>query len=236
MSMTITLHVFRFDPDRDTAPRYQDYTLEVEEFSSILDAITKVRFTLDGSLSFRRACSHAICGSCAMTVNSESRLACQTLVKDCHPGRPIVIEPLRSYPVVRDLIVDMDRFYDKIGRIQPWFESELPAPYEERLQSEHDQELIDEAASCILCGACISSCPSFWADDDYLGPAVLLKAYRFIADSRDTCGAARLARVSDRDGLWRCHNIANCMEACPKDIKLTHWINRLKRMAVVAKI
>ncbi len=236
MSMNVTLRVFRFDPDKDTAPRSQDYQVEVETFNTILDALTKVRFTKDGTLSFRRACSHAICGSCAMTVNHESRLACQTLVKDCHPEKPIVIEPLRSFPVVRDLVVDMDRFYEKIGRIQPWFESELPAPYEERLQSEADQLLLDEAASCILCGSCISSCPSFWADDDYLGPAVLLKAYRFIADSRDTCGAVRLARVSDRDGLWRCHNIANCMEACPKEIKLTHWINRLKTMAVAAKI
>ncbi len=234
--MKITLKVFRFDPERDEAPRYQNYDLEVEDLDSMLDAVTKVRFQIDGSLNFRRACSHAICGSCAMTINNESKLACQTLVKDCHPEKPILVEPLRSYPVIRDLVVDMDRFYEKLGRIKPYFESELTPPFEEREQSHEQQMLIDEAASCILCGSCISSCPSFWANDDYMGPAVLLKAYRFIADSRDTCGAERLARVSDRDGLWRCHNIANCMEACPKEIKITHWINELKKQSVSSKL
>jgi succinate dehydrogenase / fumarate reductase iron-sulfur subunit len=234
--MEITLKVFRYNPDQDAKPYYRDYKLDVLEFNSILDCLTKVRFEQDGTLAFRRSCGHAICGSCAMTINRESKLACNTLVKDSHPEKPILIEPLTSYPVMRDLVVDMDRFYEKLVRIQPYFESDLPAPYTERLQSPHDQEQIDEAASCILCGACIASCPSFWGDDDYLGPAVLLKAYRFVFDTRDTCGAERLQRVSDRDGLWRCHNIANCMEACPKDIKLTHWINRLKLRAFSHKI
>jgi succinate dehydrogenase / fumarate reductase, iron-sulfur subunit len=234
--MNITLEIFRFDPERDSEPRFQTYQLEVEPNNTILDALTKVRFELDGSLNFRRSCNHAICGSCALTINHESLLACHTLVRDCKPQRPIRVEPLKSYPVIRDLVIDMDRFYEKLVRVKPFFSSELAAPYEERRQSPAEQSLIDEAASCILCGSCISSCPSFWGDDDYLGPAVLLKAYRYVFDTRDTDAAARLERISDRDGLWRCHNIANCMEACPKEIKLTHFINKLKVEAFLSGI
>lgn len=222
----IRFRIKRFNPALDSRPHFEEFTIEAEPETPVLDCLHEIKWHQDGSLAFRRSCGHAICGSCAMTINGQNMLACQTLVKDI--GARITVEPLRSFPVEKDLIVDLDRFYEKFYAIMPYFVNNSPPPDTERIQWPEDQELIDEAASCIMCASCTSSCPSFWADDDYIGPAALLKAYRFIFDTRDQAQKERLALINTGKGPWKCHTIFNCNEACPKDIDITNAIARLK--------
>jgi len=231
-----TFKVYRYDPELDSKPYYKDYEVEVEPTSILLDVLNDIKWHQDGGLTFRRSCGHAICGSCGMTINNQNRLACQTLVKDVDISKPVKIEPLKSYPVIKDLVVDMDKFYNKMFKVKPYLYNESTPVAGEFLQSIEDQQLIEEAASCIWCGCCTSSCPSFWADDDYLGPAALLKAYRFIFDTRDDLKEERLRIVNDADGVWRCHVIFNCVEACPREINITEFISRLKTKVVTTKL
>jgi succinate dehydrogenase / fumarate reductase iron-sulfur subunit len=224
--MKVLFRIKRYNPETGGRPRFQTYELDAEPENPILDCLHEIKWKQDGTLAFRRSCGHAICGSCAMTINNENKLACQTLVRDT--GRRVTVEPLRSYPVIRDLIVDLDRFYEKFYAVMSWFINNSAPPDRERFQSAEDQALIDEAASCILCACCTSACPSFWADDDYLGPSALLKAYRFIFDSRDQAQQARLTLLDTSKGPWKCHTIFNCNEACPKEIDITNAIARLK--------
>lgn len=224
--MKVTFKIKRFDPESGKPPRWDTFSLEAEPEMPVLDCLHEIKWKQDGTLAFRRSCGHAICGSCAMTINGHNMLACQNLVKDVGPK--ITVEPLVSYPVIKDLIVNMDRFYEKLYAILPYFINNSPPPDTERIQWPEDQELIDEAASCILCGSCTSSCPSFWADDDYIGPAALLKAYRFVFDTRDQAQLERLRLLNTGKGPWKCHTIFNCNEACPKDIDITNAIARLK--------
>ncbi len=233
--MEVTFRVFRFDPEKDTKPHYQEWKLDVPKTLRILDALHEIKWKYDGSLSFRRACAHGVCGSDAMTINGINRLACQTLVQDLKSTK-IVIEPMRHFPVIKDLIVDMKKFYDNLYRVKPYFINEEPPPARERLQSNEDRDFIDEATKCILCGACTSSCPSFWADPEYLGPAALLKAFRFVFDTRDAGAEARLGIVNDSHGTWRCHTIFNCVDACPKEINITWAISQLKKKLVTQKL
>ncbi len=234
--MKATFKIFRYDPDKDKKPYYKEYTLDVEPNTVLLDVLNDIKWHYDGTLTFRRSCAHAICGSCGMTINGKNRLACQTLIKDLDTSKPIKIEPLKSYPVIKDLVVDMNKFYEKMFKVKPYLVNDNPPPGREFLQTPEEQKLIDEAYSCIWCGCCTSSCPSFWADDDYLGPAALLKAYRFIFDTRDTLTEERLRIVNDADGVWRCHVIFNCVEACPKEINITEYISRLKLKVVTSKL
>jgi len=224
--MKILFRIKRFNPETDERPRFQTYELDAAPEQPVLDCLHEIKWKQDGTLSFRRSCGHAICGSCAMTINRENKLACRTLVKDV--GRRVTIEPLRSFPVIRDLVVDMDRFYEKFYAVMSWFVNNSAPPDRERLQSVEDHALIDEAASCILCACCTSACPSFWSDDDYLGPAALLKAYRSIFDTRDQAQLARLTLLDTAKGPWKCRTIFNCNEACPKEIDITNAIGRLK--------
>jgi succinate dehydrogenase / fumarate reductase, iron-sulfur subunit len=224
--MKVTVRIKRFNPEVDERPHFETYHIEAQPETPLLDCLHDIKWRQDGSLSFRRSCGHAICGSCAMTINGLNRLACQTLVKDV--GAKMTIEPLRSFPVVRDLIVDLDRFYEKVYAIMPWFINNSPPPDRERIQWPEDQMKINEASSCILCASCTSSCPSFWADDDYLGPAAMLKAFRFIFDTRDQAQIERLQLINTNKGPWKCHTIFNCNEACPKDINITDAIAQLK--------
>ncbi|NOY53626.1 MAG: succinate dehydrogenase iron-sulfur subunit [Deltaproteobacteria bacterium] len=221
--------IFRFNPETDSAPRYQEYRLDVQPGWRILDCINEIKWKLDGTLTFRRSCAHGVCGSDAMMINGKNRLACRTLVQDLKKRGVIRIDPLKGFPVIRDLIVDMDGFFERNEAVQPWFVNDDPPPEKERLQSPGERARIDESTKCILCGSCTSACPTSWFDPDYLGPAALLKAHRFIFDSRDRAGEERIRILNDRTGPYKCHTIFNCVETCPKEINVTGGIAELKK-------
>jgi succinate dehydrogenase / fumarate reductase iron-sulfur subunit len=224
----------RFDPERDASPRWEEFVVEMEPFERLLDGLMQVKDYRDGSLTFRRSCAHGICGSCAMKINGKNRLACQTLSRDM--PETIVFEPLPAFPVVKDLVVDMDPFFEKIEKVLPYLVNNEPPPERERLQSPGDQHRILEAITCILCGCCTSACPVYWADKEYRGPAAILKAARFILDTRDRAAAERVGSITGADGIWRCHSIFNCVEVCPKEIDVTGHISEMKRIAVKKRL
>ncbi len=201
----------------------------METTERLLDGLLKIKEGIDGSLTFRRSCAHGICGSCAMKINGRNRLACQTLIKDM-PDH-ITIEPLAAYPLVKDLVVDMNPFFAKNDAVMPFLINNEPPPERERLQDPEEQHRILQAITCVMCGSCTSSCPSYWANKEYLGPSALLKAYRFIFDSRDRAEGERLEKILRNNGLWRCHSIYNCVEVCPKEIDITGHLSKLKRLA-----
>ena len=230
-TITKTFKILRFSPEKDKQPRWESFKLECSPMERVLTALNRIKWQQDGSLSYRRSCGHAVCGSCGMTIQGASRLACKTLVKDI-PGDEIVVEPLKGFPIVKDLVVDMEHFFHKYRAIKPWFETSDPAPVKERVQSPEDQQAIDDPARCILCGCCTASCPSFWKNNGYLGPAALLKAWRFVADTRDEAGQDRIDLVNGENGLWRCHLIFNCLEACPKEIDIPAALSKLKRAVI----
>ena len=226
--MKVTLSILRYDPEKDIKPVRKDYTIEAEPTDRILDCLDKVKWQYDGSLAYRRSCSHGICGSDAMMINGKNQLACQILVQD-FKKKYIKIDPLPGLPIIKDLIVDMTGFFQKYDIVKPYLiPKDLPPP-KERLQSQEERALIDEAVNCILCGACTASCPSLWTNENYIGPAALLKAYRFIYDSRDGADNERLDIIDTQDGLWRCHTIFNCVEVCPKEINITWHLSQLKK-------
>lgn len=229
-----TFRIRRYDPAVDGAEprgqRWDEYALEMESTGAVLDALIRIKDTLDGTLTFRRSCAHGICGSCAMMINGLNRLACQTLMKDL--PRRVRVEPLPALPPVKDLVVDMSGFFERNDMVMPYMVNNEPPPERERLQSPAEQGEILESITCIMCSSCTNACPSFWARGEYLGPAALLKAYRYIFDSRDRAAAQRLDRITEAHGLWRCHSIFNCTAACPKGIDVANHILRLKRAAV----
>ena len=228
--------VYRFNPTEEERGRYQEYRVPVEPSWTVLDALGYIKGNLDGTLVYRRSCRHGICGSCAMTVNGHNRLACETQVRDLRGSR-VEVEPLRSFAVLRDLAVDMGEFYDRYEAVKPYLMPRKAPPTDrERLQSPEDRRKLDGSYECILCGACTSSCPSYWADRTFLGPAALLKAYRYVFDSRDGDMGERLRIVNDAHGLWRCHTIFNCAEACPKGLNPTAAIGALKREVIKRRI
>ncbi len=232
--MKVELRIKRFDPEKDQKPRWADYQVEVEPTDRLLDALHYVKWYQDGSLTFRRSCAHGICGSDCMLINGVNRLACKVLVKDL--GRRITVEPMRGYPVVKDLVVDMEKFFAAYRAVKPYLINDEPAGPRERLQSPAERERYDDTTKCILCGACTTSCPSFWANDDYIGPAAIVQAHRFIFDSRDRGAAERLEVLNQREGVWRCRTIFNCTDACPRDIEVTRAIQEVKRAILFQRI
>lgn len=228
------LKIKRFDPDRDSHPRWEEFSLRMQPAQRLLDCLAKIKDEIDGSLTYRRSCAHGVCGSCAMKINGKNSLACQTLFKDM-PDL-IVIEPLHGFPVIKDLVVDMKPFFEKNEDVLPYLISNTPPPERERLQSPEEQDKILQAITCIMCGSCTSSCPSYQINNSYLGPSALVKAARFIFDSRDSAETERLERVIQSHGLWRCHSIYNCVEACPKKVDIPAHIIKLKRLAVRRKL
>jgi succinate dehydrogenase / fumarate reductase iron-sulfur subunit len=224
----------RFDPDRDSSARWEEFTVGLEPFERLLDGLIKIKDHLDGSVTFRRSCAHGICGSCAMKINGKNRLACQTLVKEM--PETIEFEPLPAFPVIKDLVVDMEPFFGMNEKVLPHLVNNEPPPERERLQSPEDQRRILQAITCILCGCCTSSCPTYWADKKYLGPAAILKGARFVLDTRDRAGDERMALLTQSHGIWRCHSIYNCVEVCPKGIDITGHISTIKRLAVKKKL
>lgn len=234
--MLVTLKIFRYNPENDKRGRYETYQLEADENERVLDLLEMVKGHYDGTLSFRRSCAHGVCGSDAMRINGRNFLACKTLVRDF--GDKITVEPLLGLKVIKDLIVDMEPFFDNYKKVLPYFinDTALPADGKERLQSPGQRERFDETTKCILCAACTTSCPSFWAGDDYLGPAALVTAHRFIFDSRDTAASERLKIVSETSGVARCHTVFNCTMSCPRDIQITRAIGELKMATLTGKV
>ncbi len=234
--MQVTLKIFRYNPEVDQKWRHETYLLEAEETDRVLDLLEKVKGYQDGTLSFRRSCAHGVCGSDALRINGRNMLACKALVRDV--GTKITVEPLLGLRVIKDLIVDMEPFFANYKKILPYFinESSLPADGKERRQSPEQRERFDETTKCILCACCTTSCPSFWGTEEYLGPAALVTAHRFIFDSRDEAASERLKIVSETDGVARCHTVFNCTMACPREIQITKAIGELKMAMVTGKL
>jgi succinate dehydrogenase / fumarate reductase iron-sulfur subunit len=223
------LRILRYSPE-DGTPRFVTYDIEGFKGATVLDGLYKVKHEVDGSLAFRSSCRSAICGSCAMTINGKNRLACKTQIEDLKS--PITVEPLTGYPLLKDLVVDMVPFWDQYQSIRPHLITDGPMPEGGWRQSPEERKLLDDPARCIMCGACSSSCPVIWTDRRYLGPAALLKVWRFVADTRDQGTAERLDMISNEFGVWRCHTIFRCVDSCPKDINPTEAIEHLRRAAI----
>jgi len=232
--MQVELRVLRFNPEVDERAHLETYTVQAEPSDQVLDLLNEVKWYQDGRLAYRRSCAHGICGSDAMRINGVNRLACKVLVRDL--GERITVEPILGLPVLKDLIVDMEPFWDHYRSVMPYFSNEEPAPEKERLQSPEQRARFDDTTKCILCAACTTSCPSFWADGEYVGPAAIVQAHRFIFDSRDTAAAERLEILGEQMGVWRCRTIFNCTVACPRDIKVTQAIGEVKNAIATGRL
>ncbi len=233
---TVVLNVFRFDPEVDERPRRQTYEVPVQPGMTVLDALLYVLDNLDGTLAFRYACRQAICGSCGMFINGLPRLACQTQISALK-SKVITLDPLRPLPVIKDLVVDMEPFYEKVRQVMPYFQPREAKPGErEYLQSPKEFKKFEEHTNCIMCGCCYAACPMSWTDPEYLGPAALSKVYRFAADSRDAATLERLKLVDNEHGVWRCHKVMACAEVCPKGVNPTFAIARLQLSLVLARL
>ncbi len=232
--MNIKVKIRRFNPEKDRKPYWAEYSLDAQPWDRVLDVLVNIKENQDGSLTFRRSCAHGICGSDAMVIDGRNRLACKALVKDL--GKRIVVEPLRGLPVIKDLTVDMEPFWRQYRSIQPFLMNDDPPPYTERLQSPEARARFDETTKCILCAACTTSCPSFWADASYVGPAAIIQAHRFIFDDRDHGAQVRLAILAEGNGVWRCRTVYNCTEACPREIEVTRAIREVTRAIVTGEI
>jgi succinate dehydrogenase / fumarate reductase iron-sulfur subunit len=230
--MQIQLRILRYDPQRDRKPHWESYRVEAGPMDRVLDLLHTVKAETDGTLTFRRSCGHGICGSDAMLINGRNRLACKIRVDQL--GSKISVAPLPGLPVVKDLVVDMDDFFGKYRSVKPYLVNESPEPTRERLQTAEQRARYDDTTKCILCAACTTSCPSFWAQKSYVGPAAIVQAHRFIFDSRDEAADERLEILADKDGVWRCRTIFNCTAACPRGIHITQAILEVSG-AIVAK-
>jgi len=222
--------IYRFDPTVDQKSRYQEYTLEAERTDKILDCLNRIRWEQDPTLAYRFSCAHGICGSDALVINGRVELACQKLIGDFKTGNNFVIEPLPLFKVVKDLVVDLDPFFEKHRRIKPYLISDKKEPDQEFLQDPDTQEFIEPALRCILCASCTSACPINRANEEYLGPAALLRSFRYIFDSRDTVTDSRLDQIDNDDGVWGCKTMWWCTEVCPKGIPVTKCLGQIKRL------
>ena len=232
--MQVTLRIFRYNPEKDKKPHYDTFMVEAEPTDRVLDLLEHVKSYHDGTLSFRRSCAHGVCGSDAMRINGRNFLACKVLVKDLGVDK-ITVEPMLGLKVIKDMIVDMEPFFDHYRSMMPYLVNDEPPPNRERLQSPDERARFDDTTKCILCAACTTSCPSYWANDRYYGPAAIVNAHRFIYDSRDRAGAERLKILNDQFGVYRCHTIFNCTEACPRGIDITGAIQQVKRALLLQK-
>ena len=224
--------IYRYDPDVDEAPRMQDVEVELPEGRDlmVLDVLELMK-AQDPTVAYRRSCREGVCGSDGINMNGKNGLACITPVSSVAKKNRLVLRPLPGLPVVRDLVVDMGQFYRQYEKIKPFLQNETPAPAQERLQTPEDREKLDGLYECILCACCSTSCPSFWWNPDkFIGPAGLLQAYRFLADSRDTATAERLADLDDPFSVFRCRGIMNCVSVCPKGLNPTRAIGHIRQM------
>jgi len=233
--MEVTFKIRRMNPEvpGKNKPYWEEFTLkDVEDTDRILELLHRVKWEQDGTLSFRRSCSSGICGSDAMRINGRNALACKQLVKNFIKGNSgtVQVEPILGLPVMKDLIVDMEPFFAHYREVMPYFVNNDPVPADgrERLQSPEDRAIFDNTSNCILCAACTTSCPSFWANGKYVGPAAIVQAHRFIFDSRDQASEERLGVLAEPNGVWRCRTIFNCTPACPREIEVTRAIGEVK--------
>jgi succinate dehydrogenase / fumarate reductase iron-sulfur subunit len=228
-----TFKVYRYDPDTGQNPRWDTYDVPVDKCGPmVLDAIIYIKNSMDPTLSFRRSCREGVCGSCAMNIGGRNTLACTHAWADV-PGKELQISPLPHQPVIKDLIPDLTMFFAQYASIEPWLQTETPAPEKEWVQSPEDRAKLDGLYECILCACCTTSCPSYWWNaDKYLGPAALLQAYRWLADSRDEQTGDRLDGLEDPFKLYRCHTIMNCAQVCPKGLNPAKAIAATKKMMV----
>ncbi len=227
--MRVHLKIRRYNPETDSKPHWSEFDVEVEPTDRVLDALHQVKWFHDGSLTLRRSCAHGICGSDAMRINGVNRLACKVLIRDV--GRNIQVEPLLGLKVIKDLVVDMEPFFEHYRSVTPYLVNDDPVPANgrERLQSPEERARFDDTTQCILCAACTTSCPSFWANGRYVGPAAIVQAHRFIFDSRDRAAGERLKVLNESMGVWRCRTVFNCTSACPRGIQVTRAIGEVKQ-------
>jgi succinate dehydrogenase / fumarate reductase iron-sulfur subunit len=226
-------NVYRYDPETDENPKVDTYQIDLDQCGPmVLDAIIKIKDEIDSTLTFRRSCREGICGSCAMNIDGTNTLACIKPIEDIKGD--VNIYPLPHMEVVKDLVPDLTHFYAQLRSVTPWLKADTtPSPNKERLQSPEDREKLDGLYECILCACCSTSCPSYWWNGDrYLGPAILLQAYRWIIDSRDEYTGERLDDLEDPFRLYRCHTIMNCAKTCPKGLNPAAAISSIKRLIV----
>ena len=224
--------VYRYDPDKDAAPYMQDFDIELPAGKDlmVLDLLALLK-ERDETVSYRRSCREGVCGSDGVSMNGKNGLACITPVSEVAKGGKLTIKPLPGLPVIRDLVVDMEQFYAQYRKIEPYLINNEVPPTRERLQSPAEREKLDGLYECILCACCSTACPSFWWNPDkFIGPAGLLQAYRFLADSRDTATEERLANLDDRFSVFRCRGIMNCVNVCPKGLNPTRAIGHIRNM------
>ncbi|MGI8408006.1 MAG: succinate dehydrogenase iron-sulfur subunit [Actinomycetota bacterium] len=230
--MEVKLRLLRFNPETDSEAHFEDYTVEADPMDRLLDCLHTVKWEQDSSLALRRSCAHGICGSDAVLVNGKNELACKVLVKDLK--QPIQVEPIRGLRQIKDFIVDFDPFFAGYKAVKPWLitDDSDREPTAERIQSPEEREVFDDTTKCILCAACTTSCPIFWSDEEYVGPAAIVNAHRFIFDSRDRGARERLEILSQHNGAFKCRTAFNCTDACPRGIKVTKAIQEVKRAAL----
>jgi len=228
----LTVSIYRYNPATDSEPKMVDYEFDTQGKDIMVLDVLEMLKAQDASISFRRSCREGVCGSDGLNINGKNGLACVTSLSEAGlKGGKLVIRPLPGLPVIRDLVVDMEMFYDQYKKIKPYLLNDTPAPAIERLQSPEDREKLDGLYECILCACCSSSCPSFWWNPDrFIGPSGLLQAWRFLADSRDTATQERLAGLDDPFSVFRCHGIQNCVSVCPKGLNPTRAIGHIRNM------
>jgi len=225
--------VYRWDPESGENPRLDIFDVDLKDTGPmVLDALIKIKNETDSTLAFRRSCREGVCGSCAMNIDGRNTLACTRSISEC--SQVVTIYPLPHLPVIKDLVPDMTHFYAQYASIEPWIVSQTPPPADrERLQSKEERAKLDGMYECILCACCSTSCPSYWWNGDrYLGPAILLQAYRWIVDSRDETAGERLDALEDPFRLYRCHTIMNCTDTCPKGLNPAKAIAEIKKLLV----
>jgi len=228
----LQVSLYRYNPETDEAPYMQDFSVDTGGRDlMVLDVLELIKSDYDGSVTYRRSCREGVCGSDGLNMNGKNGLACITPLSESIKGEKLVIRPLPGLPVIRDLVVDMSLFYAQYEKVQPYLQNPTPAPAIERLQSPEERAQLDGLYECILCACCSTSCPSFWWNPDrFVGPAGLLQAYRFLADSRDTATEDRLASLDDPFSVFRCHGIQNCVNVCPKGLNPTKAIGHIRTM------
>jgi succinate dehydrogenase / fumarate reductase, iron-sulfur subunit len=232
--MQVKLRIRRYNPERDTRPHLETYTVEAEPAEQVLDLLARVKAYQDGSLAYRRSCGHGVCGSDAMRINGVNRLACKVLVQDV--GDDVTVEPLLGLRVLKDLIVDLEPFFAHYRSVLPYLVNDEPVEHGERRQSPAERDRFDDSTKCILCAACTTSCPTFWGNGEYVGPAAIVQAHRFIFDSRDRAAADRLHILNEQMGVWSCRTAFNCTNACPRDIQVTRAIGEVKKALATGRI